>query len=110
MQKAILIAAILVLGNLRVEAGIRDCLKQPDSWLSSAVGLKHIDNLLTYQDTQGCWPKNFDTTLKPFAGNPKDLKGTFDNGATVNELRILARAHNVTRKAQYKTAFLNGLQ
>lgn len=110
MQKAILIAAILVLGNLRGEAGIRDCLKQPDSWLSSAVGLKHIDNLLTYQDTQGCWPKNFDTTLKPFAGNPKDLKGTFDNGATVNELRILARAHNVTRKAQYKTAFLNGLQ
>ena len=110
MQKAILMAAILVFGDLSVEAAIRDCLKQPDSWLSSAVGRKHIDNLLTHQDSQGCWPKNLDTTLKPFAGNRKELKGTFDNGATVNELRILARAYNVTQKARYKTAFLKGLQ
>jgi len=110
MQKSILIAAILISGSLPTEAGVRDCLKQPDSWLSSPIGLKQIANLLTYQDTRGCWPKNLDTTRRPFTGNPADLKGTFDNGATVNELRILARIYNVTRKPQYKTAFLKGLQ
>jgi PelA/Pel-15E family pectate lyase len=37
------------------------------------------------------------------------LKGTFDNGATLPELRFLARAFVATKKAEYGTAFLNGL-
>jgi PelA/Pel-15E family pectate lyase len=114
MRKTILIAAIFISavfisGSLTTKAGIRECLKQSDKWLSSQIGREHLDNLLTYQDAEGCWPKNVDTTSKVFGGNPKELKGTFDNGATVNELRLLARGYHLTKQQRYKTAFLNGL-
>ncbi|MDA7864976.1 pectate lyase [bacterium] len=109
MEKAILIAAIFVLGSLTSKAGTRECLKQPDAWFSSRMGRVHLDNLLTYQDGEGCWPKNVDTTSKVFEGNAKDLNGTFDNGATVNELRLLARGFNITHQQRYQTAFLRGI-
>ena len=114
MKKAILITAIFITaifisGGLTTTAGTRECLKQPAEWLSSRIGREHLDNLLTYQDTEGCWPKNVDTTSEVFRGSLKDLKGTFDNGATVNELRLLARGYNLTKQQRYKAAFLNGL-
>jgi PelA/Pel-15E family pectate lyase len=37
------------------------------------------------------------------------LKGTFDNSATIPELRFLARGFVATKKPEYETAFLKGL-
>ncbi len=36
----------------------------------------------------GGWPKNEDTTEKPFEGDRTKLKATYDNGATTDELRF----------------------
>lgn len=66
--------------------------------------------MLSWQDTRGCWPKNLDTSAAPFRGEREEAKGTFDNSATVNELRLLARAFQVTQESACRTAFLKGLQ
>jgi pectate lyase len=38
-----------------------------------------------------------------------EIKGTFDNGATTGELRLLARAFNATKDEAARAAFLKGL-
>ena len=95
---------------LPVAAKARDHLKQPDDWFRSTAGQRQLENLLSHQDRDGCWPKNIDTTDKPFLGEQKDLNGTFDNKATVNELRLLARAYRVTSDNKYKKAFHDGVR
>ncbi len=109
MNQSLCVAVILLSGSLTTTAGTRDCLKQTDKWLNSPVGQKHVDNVLTHQDHNGCWPKNVDTTAHAFGGRPTELNGTFDNGATVNELRLLARAYTATKQTRYEVAFLKGL-
>ncbi len=86
-----------------------DHLRQPDAWFRSEAAGERLANLLTYQDQYGCWPKNVDTTVKPFEGKQDLLHGTFDNSATVNELRLLARAYVVTNEKKYKEAFDLGI-
>ena len=64
--------------------------KQSDDWYRSSEGIRIANNILSWQSRQGSWPKNTNTTLEPFTGNPKTLQGTFDNSATTNEIRFLA--------------------
>ena len=110
MNKFFCVAMILICGNQTTKAETRVCLKQTNDWLTSPIGRKHVDNVLTYQAADGCWPKNIDTTSHAYSGNPSDLKGTFDNGATVDELRLLARAYAATNQKRYEVAFQRGLQ
>ena len=90
-------------------AGVRDHLRQPDRWFRTTAGRERLRNLLSYQDSHGCWPKNLDTTAQPYRGDRKDLHGTFDNSATVYELRLLGRACRITGNEDYKDAFLRGV-
>ena len=83
--------------------------KQSTEWFQSAEGRRIADNVLTWQTPHGSWPKNRDTASEPFAGKSDDLHGTFDNGATTNELRFLARAFRATNEPHYREAFLKGL-
>ncbi|HTK73690.1 MAG TPA: pectate lyase [Gemmataceae bacterium] len=80
-----------------------------DDWYRSADGRRVADNLLSQQSPLGSWPKNFDTSAKPYEGNPADIKGTFDNGATIGEIRFLARAYRATQEAKYRDAVLKGV-
>ena len=82
--------------------------KQTDEWFRSKEGLHIADNVLTWQTPTGSWPKNKDTASEPFTGDSEDLHGTFDNSATTNELRFLARAFRHTDKPRYRQAFLKG--
>ena len=68
-----------------------------------------IENILTWQDERGGWPKNIDTAAKPFTGNREKPSGTFDNGATTSEMRMLARAFRATDEKRYHDAFIKGL-
>ena len=107
----LLISCILIATGARpVAAAARDHLKQPEEWFHTASGRERLKNLLSYQDSHGCWPKNVDTTETPYRGSRKDLHGTFDNSATVNELRLLGRACRATGDDRYKEAFLRGLR
>ena len=83
--------------------------ERPDAWYRSDEATRLAANVLSHQSERGDWPKNFDTSEKPYAGDRKGLQGTFDNGATVGELRFLARGFVATGRAPYRDAFLKGL-
>ena len=66
-------------------------------------------NILSYQSDLGGWPKNTDTVSAPFEGDRDELKPTFDNGATTDELRVLARMYRATKEQKYRTAVERGV-
>jgi pectate lyase len=84
-------------------------LKKGDDWYASAEAAQVAANILSHQSPAGGWPKNTDTTAKPYAGDPAALKPTFDNGATTDELRVLARLFKATHDNRYRAAFAKGL-
>ena len=83
--------------------------KQSTEWFQSEEGRRVADNVLTWQTPHGNWPKGRDTASEPFDGKMDDLRGTFDNSATIGELRFLARAFRATNEPRYQRAFLKGL-
>ena len=83
--------------------------KQSIEWFQSEEGRRIADNVLTWQTPHGGWPKNRDTASEPFDGNSEDLHATFDNSATISELRFLASAFRATNESRYQQAFLKGL-
>ena len=83
--------------------------KQSVEWFQSEEGRRIADNVLTWQTPHGDWPKNRDTASEPFDGKIENLHGTFDNSATIDELRFLARAFRATNEPRYEQAFLKGL-
>lgn len=111
MTQRILLAIVsqFVIGSfLYAATPASNLLKQPDAWFHSDEGAKRLENILSWQSEQGDWPKNKDTTTGKYSGDRSKLRGTFDNGATTDELRVLARAVRVTGEARYKSAFLKG--
>ncbi|MBY0587441.1 pectate lyase [bacterium] len=84
-------------------------LAKEDSWFQSAEAKTIRDHILSYQTRLGGWPKNTDTTKTIFAGDIEELRANFDNGATTDELRFLARHAQATGDAQSKEAFTKGL-
>lgn len=86
----------------------RNYRDKPDEWYRSEEGRRIAENVLSWQSPQGGWPKNTSTMTNTFSGSPNELRGTFDNGATVDELRLLARAFNATGERRYERAFLKG--
>ena len=86
----------------------RDYRDKPDEWYRSEEGKRIAENVLSWQSPQGSWPKNTSTMSHAFSGSPNELRGTFDNGATVDELRFLGRAFRATGDLRCGRAFLKG--
>lgn len=110
-RRILVIGLVVVLGmtNPLAAAGkVQAYLKKPDAWFRSDEAAQVAAAVLSHQAPTGGWPKNTDTT-KEFKGDRKTLKATFDNGATTDELRLLARLFAATRDARYRTAFDKGL-
>ena len=84
-------------------------LEQPDDWFRGEEGRRITANILSHQSPQGGWPKNLDTTRSPYTGDRAKIQGTFDNGATTDELRYLARAYAADPRPEYRTAVEKGL-
>jgi pectate lyase len=87
----------------------RGYASKPDDWYRSGEGARVAANVLSNQSDLGDWPKNGNTTAEPYKGDRSKIKGTFDNGATVEETRLLARAFRATGKAEYKDAVLKSV-
>ena len=98
----------LVAASFVATASPSSYLKKPASWFSSNDGRKTTDCILSWQSEHGSWPKNTDTTRKEYTGDNSKLKGTFDNKATTDELRYLARAYHATKDHRCEKAFLKG--
>jgi pectate lyase len=110
LARAALAAAVLLAaaGAAAARPGPRRYLQEADAWFAGAEAKRVAANILSHQADLGGWPKNTDTT-KPFTGDRKDLKPTFDNDATTDELRFLARVYNATKDERYRRAFEKGL-
>jgi hypothetical protein len=96
-------------GPALAASGPQKYLRKPDDWFAGAEARRIAANILSYQSDQGGWPKNVDTTAAPFTGARGSLKPTFDNDATTDELRFLARVYNATKDGRYRQAFDKGL-
>jgi pectate lyase len=85
--------------------------RRSDPWFRSDEGVSVVRNILSHQSMLGDWPKNLDTSAVRFSGDRSKIRGTFDNGASVGELRILARAAvaNAETSDAARIAFLQGL-
>lgn len=90
---------------LTVEAALR----QPDAWFRSAAGRQAVANVLSHQSPRGDWPKNTNTAAAPFSGDRAAIRGTFDNGATTRELRLLNRARAAAPAPELDAAINRGL-
>ncbi len=82
---------------------------QDEQWYKSAEGIRIADNILSWQSAQGSWPKNMDTTAMRYKADPNSLKGTFDNRATVNEIRFLSRSFRATGDERYRAAVIKAI-
>ena len=83
--------------------------EKPPEWFASEEGRQIASNILSHQTPLGGWPKNIDTAAKSFQGDPATLTATYDNSATTDELRFLARAAAATGNRAYADAFIRGL-
>jgi len=110
-------------------------LYQSASWYGEAEARRIADIIVSYQTPAGGWSKNLNMTQHPrapgeaFAPNNTsqhldqgdfdtardanwDYVGTFDNDATITEMRFLAMvmsAAGTNSSAAYRAAFLHGL-
>ena len=98
----------IVSASLHAGTPAENLADKPETWFRSDNGRSALECILSWQTEHGDWPKNMDTTSQKFSGDGKKPAGTFDNGATTGELRVLARAFRATGDARYQQAFLAG--
>jgi PelA/Pel-15E family pectate lyase len=114
-SKTILTAStlvLLILGQRFAQAKSPDWKSyagRPETWYRSSEGLRIAKNVISHQTGLGDWPKNLDTATAPYQGDPAKRKGTFDNGATTNEVRFLARAFLATGQAEDRDAVIRAI-
>jgi PelA/Pel-15E family pectate lyase len=88
----------------------RKHLDQPPEWYRGEEAKRIAGVVLSYQADDGGWPKNTDTGSKPYEGSREELKSTFDNSATTDELRFMARmATHAPQDKRYAESFNKGL-
>jgi PelA/Pel-15E family pectate lyase len=83
---------------------------QPEEWYQTDEARQVADNVLTWQNEDGGWPKNYTPSQPRPEGPRRGQLSTFDNGATYSELRLLARAHRAQQKPEYRQAFERALE
>src|SRR4051812_19469872 len=91
-------------------ARARDFLKQTDAWFDQDEGLRIAANVMSWQSEAGSWPKNTDTASVAYDGERSKLRGTFDNGATCDEIRLLGRAYGATHQMRFRTGAVMGIE
>ncbi len=91
--------------------------RMPDNWYGSEESKRVSKNVLLYQRNSGGWPKNIqihsslsDNDKKRVIEDKRLNDATFDNGATIREMRFLAKMYNKTGNPEYKDSFNRGLK
>jgi unsaturated rhamnogalacturonyl hydrolase len=108
-----------ILASLEVEGAKvawRDVLEQRDAWYASPEAAAVTDTVLLFQRDTGGWPKNVDMAA-PLDADERARVGaarvatdsTIDNGATVTQMRFLARVRAASGRQDAEAAFGRGL-
>ena len=87
-----------------------DFIDRPPAWFAGDEAARVADTILSFQAETGGWPKNVSTVDAPFSGDRSRLRATYDNGATIDELRFLAGMVAATGHDRFRAAFDRGLQ
>lgn len=109
LSRSIALLLLLTTSNGVLAAdGPRRYLGNLSDWFAGDEARSIAGNILSHQTDVGGWPKHRDTTasVRDVAG---PAQATFDNGATTDELRFLARMHRATHGERYRTAFEKGM-
>jgi len=91
-------------------------LRQPDAWYKTAAATEIAANVVRYQRASGGWPKNIDmakalsTAERAALADERALNDTtIDNGATVTQIRFLAKVLAATSDSQWRAPIAAGL-
>ena len=83
------------------------------AWFKSAEALRLADNTLSHQTAAGGWEKNVDQSRERREPNPGDAtfenSGTFDNGATLAQMRFMGLMYKATGEPRFKDSYLRGV-
>ena len=85
-------------------------LRAPDAWYASPEALERVNRVLSHQTVLGGWPKNLNTAAQRFEGDIRQVQATFDNGASVAELRFLARFQRLTADLKVRESVRRGVE
>ncbi|WP_339864179.1 pectate lyase [uncultured Algoriphagus sp.] len=90
--------------------------KMPEAWYGTEEAKAVGENVLLNQKEIGGWEKNkeyhqplSDSEKAEIKSNKAAVGATFDNGATITELRFLAKVYGHNPDSRYKEAFEKGL-
>lgn len=108
-QRVALGMFLLAIGTVGTMAGnVGRWAEMKPEWFHGDEGRRVLTNILSWQADDGAWPKNQDNSAAS-ADIPRDrISGTFDNGATVGELRVLAAAFRATGEPRIRDAWRRG--
>ncbi|MDT0688908.1 pectate lyase [Salegentibacter sp. F188] len=95
----------------------REAQRQEDSWYGSREAQRIADNVMLYQNNNGGWNKNINMADELTPAEKRQLQKekaeetgtTIDNGATVKQMRYLAKVYDATGEEAYKQSFLQGI-
>ncbi len=106
-----LVLVILLAGQLTVAQQIKALRDPPDEWFTSPEGQRILENILSWQNPDGGWPKQYNYEHARDGADKLDWEGvsTIDNYGTYTELRLMARASRVTEQQKYRDAFARGI-
>jgi PelA/Pel-15E family pectate lyase len=120
---AALLVVVVVLSHWSLAAALpqagpvlEPALQRSTEWFKSDEGKKLADIIVTWQNPEGGWWKDYDAKSPRPADLVRDENdawqrvSTFDNGATYSEIRLLARAYAATKDEKYRHAFDRGLK
>jgi len=100
----------VLLASPAAAASATSFLKNSDAWFATPEAGQIAAHILAHQTASGGWPKNTDTTSAPRAAGGGGQVGSFDNQATLGELRFLARRVSAADDAPCRDAFERGLR
>ncbi|TCS84635.1 PelA/Pel-15E family pectate lyase [Anseongella ginsenosidimutans] len=89
--------------------------KMPSKWYSTEEAKLAAENVLLAQKDIGGWAKNKDyhklskTEADELIKQKSEIGATFDNGATIRELKFLALMYSHVKDERYKKAVARGL-
>lgn len=89
--------------------------QMPDAWYGLGEAKTVAESVLKYQTDIGGWPKNsgfHNNTVNQEEWDRIKVTGvgaTFDNGATITELKFLTKVYTQIKDERYRESFMKGL-
>jgi PelA/Pel-15E family pectate lyase len=90
---------------------LRRATRSDAPWFATDEARNVIESVISHQTTVGGWGKGYNNEQPLAPGNVGAWhgKGTFDNGATITELRFLIAAEKATQRQDVRDSILRGI-